>query len=121
MADANTDAIVQLIDAAQAELAQRARAMFASEGRGFLLVKFPPLPPPGRTAIAVADVVYHRLAELKRLATGMDDGDVLIKMVETYDPTTQAVVMAAIGRGNPVSLKMKLDPPMFVEGPDGVQ
>jgi hypothetical protein len=32
---------------------------------------------------------------------------VLIRMVETYDPTKQAVVMLAVGNDNPIDLSLR--------------
>jgi hypothetical protein len=38
--------------------------------------------------------------------------------LETYDPATQAVVMATAG-GLPVSVKMRLDAPIIIDDPGG--
>jgi hypothetical protein len=42
-------------------------------------------------------------------------------MTETYDPATQAVVMAIIDGQNPISIKLRLEKPNLVDDPGGVQ
>jgi hypothetical protein len=65
---------------------------------------------------------YIMLEDLRQIAPSgsPESADLLLRMTETYDPATQAVVMAAIDGQNPISIKL-LDPPNLVDDPGGVQ
>ena len=48
-------------------------------------------------------MVYQTVDELRRLKSqmsqaGQEDADVLIRMLHTYDPAVQTVVMVAVGK-----------------------
>ncbi len=45
----------------------------------------------------------------------------MVQMIESYDPAKQAVVTVAFGGGNPITVKMRLEAPIIVDGPPGVQ
>ena len=114
---ANTDQILEIINAGHARLATFAKESFALHGRGIIRVQFPRVPA-GTNALVETKMVYHDLKEMRRLLSkaGKDEATTL-QMIETYDPTRQAVVIAAIDGGNPITIKMKLDPPVIVDGP----
>ena len=70
-------------------------------------------------------MVYHTLDGLRGLTADLqgdsrEDADILLTMVETYDPGRQAVVTVAVEGQNPVSVKMKLEPAFVVDEADGV-
>ena len=46
-----------------------------------------------------------------------DDAAVLVRMIETYDPSGQAVVTVRIVGQKPVSVKMKLERPLVIDEP----
>ena len=78
-------------------------------GRGVVRVGFPDLPP-NVSVLVSATMVYHTLEEMRRLiaelqGTTPEDADVLLRMLETYDPSRQAVVTAAIEGQNPIRSK----------------
>lgn len=119
----NQERAAQLVGASHAHIAAFAQRCFASDGRGLVLVSFP-APPPGTAIITIPGAGYHTLEDLRRMASDLPDNEdmaISIRMVETYDPSRQAVVMATVGDGNPVTMKMKLDPPTLVDGPTSVQ
>jgi hypothetical protein len=75
--------------------------------------------PASATIVFRTEMVYHTIAEIRELTAGMTGSertaaDVLIRMIETYDPTTQATVMVGFAKRNP-SVKMRLDQPFLVE------
>jgi hypothetical protein len=116
----NQEALAAVLADHQAQVAEFARTSYEADGRGAVRVEFP-LPRAGATIVSVTEMVYHTLEELRGLLAA-DDADqaVLLKMVETYDPTTQAVVVAAFTGGNPISVEMRLEPPTMVDGAEGV-
>lgn len=124
--DRNREQVLRVIEGVQPSLARFARESYEADGRGLILVKLPPLPSrPGTTRVAT-EMVYHRLDDLRRLFSDVsessrEDADITLRMVETYHPERQAVVTAALGSGNPITIKMRLEPPAFVDGPDTVQ
>jgi hypothetical protein len=65
----------------------------------------------------------HQVEDLREIAPpgSPESADILARMTETYDPATQAVVMAAIDGQNPISIKLRLEPPNLVDDPGGVQ
>lgn len=125
MASANTVQVIEFIHATLEQLAQFARESYRAEGRGVVRVAFPAAPPPGMTAVISTDMVYQtheQVLDLFRDLSGelREDAHVLIRMMETYDPMRQAVVMAQVGQGNPITIKMKLDPPFVMDEPGGI-
>lgn len=64
---------------------------------------------------------YVALGELRSLTNpeGNDEAAVLVRMVETYDPERQAVVMASIDGENPISIKIRLERPNLVDEASG--
>ena len=116
--------LMACIMAAHEELASFARKSFSADGRGVVRIGFP-IVPAGVTAVGVADLVYHTLEEIRTLTRGMsgtehEDADILIRMAETYDPETQAVVLAAIDRQPPISIRLRLDRPVIVDEAEGI-
>lgn len=124
MNDSNTDRVMQFIDVGHERIAAFARESFRRDGRGVIRIGFPDLPP-GTTAMVATEMIYHTLAEIRRLTAGLtgttaDDAAVLMRMIDTYNPARQAVVTAAIEGQNPITIKMKLQPPFFVDEAGGV-
>ena len=106
--DNTSDNIRRLIAAASEEMETFARTSFASDGRGVIMVEFPDVEP--ERAIVATSMVYHQLEHVRRLTAGTgDDADVLVRMIETYDPDAQALVLATVGRSNPISLKWRFN------------
>lgn len=104
------------------QLAEFARKSYGHGGRGVIQVSFPNVPP-GATVIGSTTMKYIAIDEMHRLAAtlpGNEDAPILVRMVETYDPASQAVVTAAIEGENPISIKMKLELPCLVNEPDVV-
>lgn len=120
----NTELVLQFVSAAQPELAGFAKSSFQDGGRGVIRVEFPEVPP-GSTVVASTEMVYQTLEEIRRVVSSLKgdnraDAQILLGMIESYDPATQAVVTAVVGGNNPVSIKMKLAPPTLVAAPRGV-
>jgi hypothetical protein len=115
MADTPKDRALMLIGAGHQQLSKFAQDSYGMHGRGVTLVSVPALPPPGATMLVLTDMVYHEMEEVRRMVGDMADGQVMIRMMETYDPTKQAVVTAAVGQDNPITVKMRLDQPYVVE------
>lgn len=115
----------RIIEAAHAPLAAFARKSYGLAGRGVVLVHPPDLTGELGTSIVATTMMFQTLDELRRLTAqmsppGREDADVLIGMLETYDPAVQAVVMVAVGKGRPITVKMRLDPPTLVDDARGV-
>lgn len=102
-----------------------ARDGYEADGRGVTMVDIPGLPS-GMTRVTVStEMVYHVLDDLRGWRadlppTSQEDTDVLIRMIETYDPSRQAVVMLTFAGRNPVTIKMKLERPFGLDEVDGV-
>ena len=85
----------------------------------------PPAAGPGVALIAVDKIGYRTLEEVRRLFLGglptesKGEGDVVLRMIETYDPLKQAVVMAMFEGEKPVTIKMRLEPPFLVDEVSG--
>jgi len=112
------DVAVQCLIAAHAEIAKFAVERFAQHGRGVVMIDFPIA---RGTNVVAATMNYHDLAVVREMraemiSSGREDADVLIRRLETYDPATQAVVMANAG-GLPVFVKMRLDAPIIIDDP----
>ena len=79
---------------------------------------------PGATQPVVSTaMVYHTLAEVRRVTAHLQgsvraDADVLLRMMEMYDPEGQAVVTVRFETGNPITVKMKLQRPVTVHEPE---
>ena len=117
MANSAKDRALLVIQAAHAQLSKFAQDSYGMHGRGVTLVSTPALPA-GTTTMVLTEMVYHELADVRRMTADLDpssDAAVLIRMIETYDPAKQAVVMIATGKDNPISVKMRLDAPYLVE------
>lgn len=114
--------LMEMMTASQPQIAKFARESYAELGRGIVRIGFPK-PPPGRSMVAVTDVSYSTFEDMRVLADGDDAEDwaITLRMIETYDPARQAVVIATIGGELPVTVKMKLDPPVMIDGPTTVQ
>jgi hypothetical protein len=87
-------------------------------------VSFPDLQP-GTTAVVSTSMVFHTLDEIRRVTANLKgsartDADILIRMIETYEPSSRAVVIAAIEGENPITIKMKLERPAIADDPGGV-
>ena len=113
----DTDQILESIGVNQRPLAEAAASFYREHGRGALRVDFP------RTRTrALVVVEYDTLAHLREgdPRGSEDDMATLIRMVEEYDPAHQAVVLACLSGGLPVTVKMKLPPPTGRDEPTSV-
>ena len=112
--DRDQEKTVEFVGQAHAALSDFARQSFQADGRGVVLVKFPRTSPLGPTGPAMTDMIYHPADQVRALraevrADADEDHDLLVQMVNTYDPEQQAVVMAALEPGGlPISAKIKL-------------
>jgi hypothetical protein len=121
MNSANTDRITEMISASQPQLAAFAKESYTLHGRGIIRIEFPSVPP-NTEALVATEMVYHDLAEMRRLMGEIgEDEAITLRMIETYDPERQAVVMAAIADQNPITVKMRLEAPVIVDGPTTLQ
>jgi len=71
------------------------------------------------------EMVYYVLTQVQRLAADLsgvlrEQADILIRMIETYDPATQAVVIPVVGTVDPIAIKMRLEMPFIVDQVGGV-
>ncbi len=124
MSDDSRERTLTIIGDHHDQIATFARQSYALDGRGVTRISFPDVPP-GTTAIVATEMVYHTLAEIRRVTANLtgttaDDAAVLIRMIDTYDPARQAVVTAAIAGQNPITIKMKLERPFLLDDADGV-
>jgi hypothetical protein len=120
MTEGNTNRIVAMVNAAQSHLATFARESYAHYGRGIIRVVFPVVQP-GTEAIVSAEMMYHDLDEMRSLIGNTEDGSTTLRMIETYEPDREAVVVATIDKGNPLAMTMRLDPPVLGRGPNTLQ
>jgi hypothetical protein len=123
--DANQNRALQFIEGVHDRLAEFARQSYSAFGRGVVRVAVPDMPPPGATATASTEMVYHTENEIRELTQSLadeatNDAATLMRMIETYDPLTQAVVTAALAHANPITIKMKLDAPVILDEAKGV-
>ena len=124
MTEANSASrTAEIVAAHHSQIAAFARKACPLEGRGVVHIRFPPVPT-GATIVGITGMNYITLVELRRIGSGQrakDAGsDIVVQMVESYDPDQQVVVMAAIDGENPISVKMRLDPSMIVDDAPGV-
>jgi hypothetical protein len=115
--DPNQSRALQFLESVHERLAAFARDSYAALGRGAVVVQAPDIPP-GVTAIASTAMVYHAIDEIRNLARA--DAAVVIRMIETYDPSSQAVVMVATPLGNSITVKMRLDAPVILDDAKGL-
>jgi hypothetical protein len=109
--------VTQLLDSVYDRIAAFARESYDTDGRGVILIAVPKM---ARGVDASKELVYHALDTIESIAADLDgwhgdDVDALVRMIETYDPAKQAVVTVAIGGQNPVSVTMKLEPPLVTD------
>jgi hypothetical protein len=103
----------------QQEIAKLAQDSFGLHGRGAVRITAPMAAP--RSSLETTDMLYQTLTVLRPLFTettaeNRETAEVVIRMLETYDPNTHAVVLLSFEEGpNPISLKMRLDPPYVVD------
>lgn len=108
------------LDAAHFEIAKYAQESFGTEGRGLVRIDAPDFPvTPDDTLIGyvACPMVYETLPHLRGLfadseGSSREESDVVFRMLETYDPFSQAVVMVAFGQSNPFTLKLHLVRPL---------
>lgn len=113
MAGSTQDLVRKVIEGAHAQLSTFAQDSYGMHGRGVTLVEAPEVPP-GATALVLTGMVYQPLEEVRTMTSGLSaesEADVLLRMMETYDPAKQAVIMVAIAGRNPITVKMRLDEP----------
>jgi hypothetical protein len=115
MADRHQHDMPPFIQAIHEQVSTFARARFQAEGRGLIEATTPigsalKLREPARPHF-----VYHTVSEFRRRTADLTGGsrdtvDMLLRMIDTYDPTMQAVLIATLDGQNPVSLRVKLAP-----------
>ena len=108
------DRTIGFLFAAHGRIAEFARENYDAEGRGVVRIDIPLSR--AVTALVATNQVYHTLNGIRRLTanlegSGRTEADVLIRMIETYDPAKQAVVTAALEGENPITITMKLEAP----------
>jgi len=116
--DRRTTLAMSFIEWGHDRLATFARESYAAEGRGYIYFFVPPIPDPDQPI--KMEMVYYVLTQVQRLAADLsgvlrEQADILIRMIETYDPATQAVVIAAVGTVDPIAIKMRLEMPFIVD------
>lgn len=109
--------LLQAIEKAQPTLARFAREGYALAGRGLIQASLPPTPEPGAT---VTTMMYRSASDLRRSTADVidhlrEDRDIIVRMIETYDPEREAVVTIAFAYGNSITVKLHLDLPFIVE------
>lgn len=119
------DHALRFIQTMHKHLAAFAQESYQTDGRGVVKVGIPDLPVGVTSALVATSMVYLTLGEVIRITADVqgdvrDEADVLIRMIETYSPSRQAVLTIAFGGHNPVSVKMKLQPAVLVDEADGV-
>ena len=121
MSTESNNRTLQIISAHHGQIVAFAKESFAAAGRGVIVVGFPNVPP-GATAVGSTDMKYVTLDEMRELFAGdpNEDAAITIRMIETFDPSRQAVVTAHIAGLNPISIKLRLDPPFVVDQAEGV-
>ena len=118
MAESNRERVLSFPDT-QVQLAQFARESYRLDGRGLIQVDIPE-PPPGLGGLAMTNMVYHKLDDLRELLNDVgdanrDDADITLRMVEMYNPERQAVVTVAVAGENAISVKLRLEPLTIIE------
>ena len=110
---------MQFIESLHDQLAAFASESYRLEGRGVTLVRIPVPPSDVVRTVARTDMTYHVADDVRRNASGEEgsageDAEVLVRMVETYDPSRQAVLTVAF-QDHTISVKMKLDLPFWCQ------
>ena len=118
MSKDSRDRTIEIIGNHHDQLASFAKKSYELDGRGLIHVEFPNVPR-GMTVIGQVMMKYVGLEEARGLIGGDEDGQITLRMIETYDPTRQAVVLAGILDENPISIKMRLELPFMVDDPGG--
>lgn len=112
MTDPYRERVLQFLSAAQPALAEFAVESYRLDGRGLIQVAIPESPP-SVSGLAMTDMVYHKLDDLRGLLADLsdasrEDADITLRMVETYEPERQAVVTVAADGHNAISVKLRL-------------
>jgi hypothetical protein len=115
----NAERAAEVVNAAHDQLATFASKSHRFEGRGVVLFNIPELRPGPIAALGPTEMIYHTLDKVRRLTCELrgrdrEEGYLLIRMLETYDPVRQAVVTVTLGRENPITVTMTLERPMAV-------
>ncbi len=121
----SSDRAVRFLAGAQEQLAAFARASYATDGRGVVRVRIPEVGAGVLAAVVSTEMVYHTCSQVRELTASLqgdsgEDAAALLRMIDTYDPERQAVVVVAFATGNPVSVKMKLERPFVIDEARGV-
>lgn len=115
--------LMERVRASHQHLAAFARQAFASTGRGAVQVIFREPTQPARTTHQTIDgTAYYTIEEIRRLVRQSPNADAspLLRMLESYDPERQAVVLAAFPTSTPTSFKMRLDAPLVLKPTDSL-
>ena len=111
---------VKILDDHHDQIVAFARTNYKTDGRGVIQVGFPNASPV-MAVVGVRMMKYITIGEMRRIMRpGDEETATLVRMIETYDPALQAVVIAAIDGENPVSVKMKLERPLLVDEAEGI-
>jgi hypothetical protein len=94
----------KFVDGARERVAAFATESYALEGRGVVLVRLPDVAPETCHAFVSTDLVYITVTEMRRVTADVqgdtrEDADALLRLLDTYDPTRQAVVTVAFETG----------------------
>ena len=111
----DNDRLLAMITAGHAQLAAFGREWYALNGRGLIRVEYPSVAP-GVTANVSTRMLYEDAETVRDLMADYpeiaDDAAITLRMIDTYDPEKQAVVLASFQGGYPIAMKMWLDLPV---------
>jgi hypothetical protein len=117
---------VDLIGRVHRPVSVFARDIYQTHGRGAILFALPSVAP-GVDVVVSTQMIYYTATKFELLFKELGDADrvaigdvslnlneihTLFRMIQTYDPSRQAVVSVRIGDHNAVSVKMELEPPL---------
>jgi hypothetical protein len=123
VSDAAQQLVMQYLNDAHDRLSVFARDCYNADGRGMIIVEFPLLPPRVTAPVSPTVVAYQALIATRDILSDLDDdgregANVLLRVIQTYDPTTHAVVHAFFTGGEgTVSVKMRLTPAIEQQWP----
>jgi hypothetical protein len=116
MSGSNRARALRFIAATHDQIATYAQESFGMHGRGVVFTEAPARGTP--TGFMTAPMGYTDLAYIRQLHVDATEQEresaaVVLRMVETYDPFKQAVVMIAFPDANAITVKMRLAEPLI--------
>jgi hypothetical protein len=123
------DEVVEMIASVRGPVSAFARQSYQTHGRGVTLIALPPAPLGVRVVVSTQmvyytaaqfELIFNEFGNLERVAVGdtrlfRSDAHMIVRMIESYDPSTQAVVTVIFGSENTVTVKMKLERPLLID------